>query len=433
VNARAIEIVALIVTFLFAASSAAAETAFTALTPVMLRRLEEHGRVGRVIAGLRNDPNRFLTTILVISSSSLIIASSVATLLLTDILPRPWGEIAATVGISILVLIFAELTPKNIAVRQPERVALLLARPVRWVSTILQPVIVSTGAVVGLLMRSLGLGGGAASVVSTVTEDDLRHTIDLAGQSEGGLTEEETERIEGILDLDKVVVDQVMRPRPDIVAVPVEMPLMEALDVVLQHGHSRIPVYEDNIDRIVGVLYDKDLLRYLRENELNVSLRDIAREAIFVPETKRAADLLREFQRQKVHMAIVLDEYGGTAGLVTIEDILEEIVGEIQDEYDTEAPQFEKVNDMEWIVDAGVRLEEVNEEMDLHLIGENGIDTLGGFVFERLGEVPEIGDVVKANGVTLEVVDIEGRRIKKVRITRQPLEEQPPPNGGSGA
>jgi putative hemolysin len=434
VSARAIEVVALIVTFLLAASSAAAETAFTALTPVMLRRMEERGRVGRIITSLRNDPNRFLTTILVLSSSSLIITSSVATLLLTSIFPNPWGVISATVGVSILVLVFAELTPKNIAVRQPEAVAIVLARPVRWFSTILRPVIVSTGLIVGALMQGLGFGGGSATVVPTITEDEVRHTIDLAGQSEGGLTEEETERIEGILDLDTVLADEVMRPRPDIVAVPVDMPLMEALDTVLQHGHSRIPVYEDNIDKIVGVLYDKDLLKYLRDNQVEVSLRDIAREAIFVPESKRASDLLREFQRQKVHMAIVLDEYGGTAGLVTIEDILEEIVGEIQDEYDTEAPLFEMVSDSEWLVDAGVRLEEVNEEMDLHLSGENGVDTLGGFVFERLGEVPEIGDVVQANGVKLEVVDIEGRRIKKVRITRLHLPEAPAErNGNSGA
>jgi len=410
---------------LLAASSAAAETAFTALTPAMLRGLEERGGVGGVIAYLRQDPNRFLTTILVVSSTSLIVASSAATLLFTDLLPRPWGEIVATVGISILVLIFAELTPKNIAVREPRVVALFLARPVRFFSIILRPVIVSTGVIVGLILRALGFGGGNTTVVPVITEDEVRHTITLSEGSEGGLTEEETERIEGILDLDKVVVDEVMRPRPDIVAVPVAMPLMEALDVVLREGHSRIPVYEESIDNIVGVLYDKDLLKYLRENEVDVGLRDIAREAIFVPESKRAADLLRDFQRQKVHMAIVLDEYGGTAGLVTIEDILEEIVGEIQDEYDQEAPLFEKISDTEWIVDAMVRLEEVNEEMDLELSGENGVETLGGLVFERLGEVPEIGDVVQVNGVVLEVVDIEGRRIKKVRVTRIPVPEPP--------
>jgi CBS domain containing-hemolysin-like protein len=210
-----------------------------------------------------------------------------------------------------------------------------------------------------------------------------------------------------------------MKPRPDIVAVPVDMPLVEALDVVLREGHSRIPVYDESIDSVVGILYDKDLLRYIRENEVNISLRDVAREAIFVPGSKRADDLLREFQKKKVHMAIVVDEYGGTDGLVTIEDILEEIVGEIQDEYDTEEPLFVVVNENELIVDAMMRIEEVNEEMDIDLPEDNGIETLGGFIFERLGELPEVGDVIEVDHLRLEVVEIEGRRIKKVRVTRQ--------------
>jgi len=193
---------------------------------------------------------------------------------------------------------------------------------------------------------------------------------------------------------------------------------MDALDVILREGHSRIPVYEDSIDKIVGILYDKDVLKYMRENDVTVSLRDVARPAIFVFESKRADDLLREFQRQKVHMAIVFDEYGRTVGLVTIEDILEEIVGEIQDEYDTEEPPYSKVNEDEYIFDAMVRLEDVNEEMNIQLVADNDIDTLGGFLFEHLNEVPEVGDLVRADGVQLEVVEIEGRRIKKVHLSR---------------
>jgi len=416
VDAHWAEGILLVLAILLAAMSAAAETALTALGPATIHMLEERGGVGTIIAYLRHDPNRFLTTILIISSSSLIVASSMATLLFTSILPAPWGELLATVGISILVLLVAELTPKNIAVRNPTRVAMVIARPVRFFEFILRPVNASAGAVVGALMRVLGQGGGSTTV-PVVTEEDVRSTLTLAEQSEG-LTEEETDRIEGVLDLDKITAGEVMKPRVDIVAVPVETPLMEALDVVVREGHSRIPVYEESIDDIVGILYDKDLLRYVRENELNVSLRDVAREAIFVPEAKRADDLLRDFQKRKVHMAIVVDEYGGTAGLVTIEDLLEEIVGEIQDEYDVEEPLFEKRSEDEWIFDAMLRIEEVNEEMGLELVADNGVETLGGYVFERLGEVPEVGDCVQTDHVTLEVVEVEGKRIKKVRITR---------------
>jgi CBS domain containing-hemolysin-like protein len=295
-------------------------------------------------------------------------------------------------------------------------VSILVARPVRVFAILLAPAIFVTGNIVGGLMRLLGQGGGMQTV-HIVTEDELRQSLQIA-EAGHEITEEETDRIQGILDLDKISVGEVMKPRVDIIAVEVETPLMDALDIVIREGHSRIPVYEEGIDRIVGILYDKDLLKYLRESELDVSLKDVARPAIFVPESKRADVLLRDFQKQKVHMAIVVDEFGGTAGLVTIEDLLEEIVGEIQDEYDVEEAPFQQINDEEWIVDAMVRIEEVNEEVDLDLVHENGIETLGGFVYEQLGEVPEEGAVVYADGAKLEVAEIDGRRIKKVRITR---------------
>ncbi len=417
-NTHWVEAFILVLTIALAAMAAAAETALTALSPAVVRTLEARGDVGRAIVYLRHDPNRFLSTILIVNSTSLVVASSMATLLFTSLLRSPWGEIVATVGISIIVLIFSELTPKNIAVRRPSAVAIVLALPVRWFSILLRPFIIVISVIVSALMRLLGQGGGMAAI-HIVTEDELRHTIDLADQS-GGIAEDEAERIEGILNLDRIVAGEVMKPRVDMVAVPVDMPLMDALDVVLLEGHSRIPVFEETIDHIVGILYDKDLLRYIREQEMNVSLKDVARtDTIFVPESKRASDLLKEFQRKKIHMAIVVDEYGGTAGLVTIEDLLEEIVGEIQDEYDIEEPLIVKENDSNWIFDAMVRIEEVNEEMGIDLEADNGIETLGGFVFERLGEVPEEGDSVLADHVKLEVTDVEGKRIKKVRISRE--------------
>lgn len=415
-NAEWVEGVLLVLMIFLAAMAAAAETALTALSPAVVRTLAERGGVGRAIAYLRQDPNRFLSTILIVNSTSLIIASSVATLLFTALFPSPWGELAATAGISVIVLIFSELTPKNIAVRRPSAVALILAMPVRWFSWILRPLILVISVVVSALMRLLGQGGGM-NAVPMVSEDELINTIDLAEQSDS-IDEEEADRIEGVLNLDRITAVEVMKPRTDMVAVPVDMPLMDALDVVLREGHSRIPVYEDTTDRIVGILYDKDLLRYIREQEVSVNLREVARPAIFVPESKRASDLFRDFQKEKVHMAIVVDEYGGTAGLVTIEDLLEEIVGEIQDEYDVEEPLVVKESDDTWIFDGMVRIEEVNEEMGIDLVPDNGIETLGGFVFARLGEVPVVGDSIVTDGVKLEVVDIDGRRIKKVRINR---------------
>ncbi len=414
-NTQWVEGFILFLSLILAAMSAAAETALTALSPAVLHTMQEQGGVGKIIAALRRDPNRFLTTILIVSSTSLIVSSSMATLLLAGALPKPWDELSATVGLSIIVLIFCELTPKNLAVREPRQVSRLVARPVRIFSVALTPILIVMATVVGGLMRIFGQRGGSHTV-PIITEDDVRSTITLAEQSEGGISEEDAERIEGILDLDKVAVGQVMRPRVDIKAVPVSMPLMDALDVVLREGHSRIPVYEDSIDRIVGILYDKDLLKYLRDDQTNVSLRQIARPAIFVPESKHADALLREFQRQKVHLAIVFDEYGGTAGLVTIEDILEEIVGEIQDEYDEEPEPVEALGEDEWIVDAGLRTEEVEEELGIELKADDDVETLGGYVASLLGEVPEVGDCVYSGRVKLEVVDVNGNRVMRVHV-----------------
>jgi putative hemolysin len=419
VNTQAVEAVILVISVILAAMSAGAETSLTALSAVTIRSFEEAGGVGKVIAYLRRDPNRFLGTILIISSSSLIVASSMATLLCTHYLPSPWNVLVATVVFSFVILIFAELTPKNLAVRKSRAVSILVARPVHAFSIALAPALFVTGGIVGLFMRLLGQGGGSQTV-HMITEDELRQSLAIAEAGQE-ITEEETERIEGVLDLDKITAGEVMKPRVDIVAVPCDMPLIDALDVVIREGHSRIPVYDETIDQIVGILYDKDLLKYMRENELDVSLRDVARPAIFVPESKRADALLRDFQKEKVHMAIVFDEYGGTAGLVTIEDLLEEIVGEIQDEYDEEEEPFTKWSDTEYTFDAMVRMDEVNEEMNLGLEAENGIETLGGFVYEHLGEVPEKGAVVQVDQVKLEVEEVDGRRIKKVRIvTSQP-------------
>jgi CBS domain containing-hemolysin-like protein len=410
-----IEALLLILTLILAAMSAAAETALTALSPAVLHTMEEQGGVGSIIAYLRRDPNRFLTTILIVSSTSLIVASSVATLLFSDILPRPWDEVAATVGLSLVVLIMCELVPKNLAVRQPRRISRVLARPVQLFSFLLTPVRVLAGGLVGGLMRAVGQPGGSHTV-PIITEDDVRSTITLAERSEGGISEEDADRIEGILDLDRVTAGQVMRPRVDIKAVPADMPPMDALDVVLREGHSRIPVYEESIDRIVGVLYDKDLFRYIRESQPDMTLRELARPAIFVPESKRADELLREFQKEKVHLAIVFDEYGGTAGLVTIEDILEEIVGEIQDEYDEEPIAVEAIGPDEWLVDAGLRVEEVEEELGVNFDGDADDETLGGYVVGLLGEAPEKGDCVYSGPVKLQVEEVNGNRILRVRV-----------------
>jgi CBS domain containing-hemolysin-like protein len=207
-----------------------------------------------------------------------------------------------------------------------------------------------------------------------------------------------------------------MIPRIDIVALDVESTLDQALDVVIRAGHSRIPTYEDTIDNIVGVLYAKDLLQLWRDRRENVSLREELRTPYFVPESKPLDELLEEMQQRKVHMVIVVDEYGGTAGVATLEDIVEEIVGEIQDEYDAEEPIVEQAGDREFIFNARVDLDDVNRLMGTAFPTEMG-DTLGGFVYSQLGKVPVPGEMVRFDGLVVEVLTVTGRRIRKVRVS----------------
>ena len=250
-----------------------------------------------------------------------------------------------------------------------------------------------------------------------VTEEEIKTLVD-AGEEEGVIQEEEKEMIYSIFELGDTLAREVMVPRIDVVALEMNTLMLDALDTIMEAGHSRIPVFEETIDNVLGVLYAKDLLPYLRQGRTDLPLRKILREAYYVPETKRASDLLPDLQQRRVHMAIVVDEYGGMAGLVTIEDLLEEIVGEIQDEYDSEEPFVEFVNDNEYVFDARVDLDDLNRLMNVELPTDDN-DTLGGFIYTELGKVPKVGDKVDFENMGFTVESVEGRRIVKVRVVRQ--------------
>ncbi|MGC8838882.1 MAG: hemolysin family protein [Anaerolineae bacterium] len=327
-----------------------------------------------------------------------------------------------------LVLVVAWIVPQSLAVRHAEALVLRLAVPIGGIVALLAPL-------VGLLVRAgnaLGqfLGGGPIGAVPMVTEEAIKTLVD-AGEERGVIEEDEKEMIYSIFEFGDLMVREVMVPRIDIVAVEVSTPLLEALDVLMREGHSRIPVYEETIDNIVGLLYAKDLLPYLRDGRTDVPLRDLLREPYFVPETKKVDELLPDLQRRKVHMAIVVDEYGGVAGLVTIEDLLEEIVGEIQDEYDREEPLVLAGQEGEFVFDARVPLDDVNKMAGVELSSE-AADTLGGYVYEKLGQVPAAGDQVVEGDVEVTVLSVAGRRIRRVRVRKRqpPLGASPAPVDG---
>ncbi|MDQ3127562.1 MAG: hemolysin family protein, partial [Chloroflexota bacterium] len=276
--------------------------------------------------------------------------------------------------------------------------------------------------VTNVVNRLLGIRDIDHSQIST---EELKLFVERGGE-QGILEAEEEQMINSIIELGSRRLHEVMIPRIAIVALAASATLDEAIDLVVEEGHSRIPVYEESIDEVVGILYAKDLLPILKSSSgPRPALRSLLRTPVFVPESMTIDDLLHEFQRRKVHIAIVLDEYGGTAGLLTIEDLLEEIVGEIQDEYDTEEPMIVRLSEGEARVDGRADVDDLAEIFDIELAleDEDEYDTVGGLVYHRIGGVPSPGDVVEVDGLTLTVETIDGRRVGKVLVVRKRPDE----------
>lgn len=415
----------LFLSLIVAAFSAAAETALTSVNRLRIRNLAEEGDANaKRITRLLQKPQIFLTTILVMSNVAVITGSTLATIIAVD-LNFNGAEVISTALLSLIVLIFCEITPKSIAVQAPERWARWLVRPVEALMLALRPLIFALTWITSGMVRLFG-GGGSQYNTRFVTEDELRLLVEV-GEEEGVLEEEEREMIDNVFDLSDTAVREIMVPRIDMVTVEADDDIRVVTQVVLQGGQSRIPVYEDTIDNIIGVLYAKDLLRVYALNQ-QATVRSLVRPPYFVPESKHLDDMLREMQSQHVHIAIVVDEYGSVAGLVTIEDVVEEIIGDIQDEYDVEEQLFEQLGENEFILDAKVSLDEFEELVD-RTLPEDGYETVGGFVISQLDKIPSVGDTVRYEDMAFMVLGTKGRRITKLRVERG-LPPAQPDNGG---
>ena len=419
-----LQLAILIVSLFLCAFASAAETSLTSISRIKLKNLVEEGDKRAIeIEKLLSNPNKLLSTILIVNSVAVIVASSMSTVLALRFSPT-YGELIATILISLVVLIFCEITPKTAAVQNPLRWARVFVRPVRITAWLLQPVVGALGAVTNSLVRLVG--GQVKYRGPFVTEEELRLLVSV-GEEEGVLEEEETEMIHSIFEFADTTVREVMIPRIDMVTLESDATVDEAVDLALQGGFSRIPVYEESIDNIIGVLYTKDMLKQLREGRNGHPIRDLVRPAYFVPETKKLDDLLREIQQKHVHMVIIVDEYGSVAGLVTIEDLVEEIVGDIQDEYDREEKLYEKVNEDIYVFNAKINIDEFNEIMDMEL-ADTDYETLGGFLYAQLDKIPNAGDTITFNDMTFTVLTTRGRRITQVRVERcnkQPIDVTP--------
>jgi putative hemolysin len=420
-----LELLSIVIALILAALAASAETSLTSISRVRLRQLvEQKVPQAIVIERLHKDPNSYLSTILIFNTVAIIVASSAATLLALHLYQERVPEWLVSLILSLIVLVACEITPKTLALQRAERVALRMARLVGWATWLMRPIVLVLTSVTRLILRMLR---GKAQVRGPfVTEEELKMLVSV-GEEEGVLEEEEREMIHGIFEMGDMHVREVMVPRTDLVAIEVHDPVEKAVDLVTKHGHTRIPVYEGDLDHIVGVLYAKDLLRAVVRGEQK-TLREIARKPYFTPESNKVQDVLRDLRKNRVHMAIVVDEYGGTAGAVTIEDILEEIVGPIHDEYDIgEEDEIQFIGPTEVVLDGRVSVDDVNELLKLDIAADD-YDTIGGYVLNQLGAAPKVGATLKLGNAELRVEAVQGTRIKKVRIRSQTPFQIPEPS-----
>jgi CBS domain containing-hemolysin-like protein len=415
------DLLVLLVCFVIAAMASGTETALTSVGRLRVRFLAEQGsKSAAILQRLRADPNRFLSTVLFVNTLALIVAST-ATALLSESLFTRWGvpeqwrlwlTLLDSVILSVILLIAAEVTPKTLAITHAERVALLAAGPVDSLASVLGPILWA----VTLISRALT--GGRAARAPYLTEEELISMLHVS-EEQGVIEEQEHQMIHGIIEIGDKTVREIMIPRTDIVAVEKHAPLKDIVRLFKEHRHTRMPVYDVDIDHVVGLIHTKDLLLfYTLSSAQKFDMDKMLRPIEFTPEQKKVDELLHDMRTKKVHMIIVVDEYGGTAGLVTLEDLLEEIVGEIRDEYDSaEEDELVILNDHEARVDAGFPLEELNSRLGLAIEESGDYDSVGGYVHSVLGKIAAPGDTFRGGRAKWTVEKVKGRRILTIRLT----------------
>jgi len=393
----------------------ATETALFSLNKVRILHMAEEGnKKAQLVKKMLDDPSKLMATILIGNNVVNIGASALATSLAIELFGSKGVGIATGV-MTFLVLVFGEVTPKTFAAQNAEKWSLIIINAVKILSIILIPIIKIMGFLTNFLLK---LTGNSSKKDPFITEDELKLLVNV-GQEEGLIAESEKEMINSIFEFDDTIVKEIMTPRIDMIVIDVEESVLTAVTTAIDAGHSRIPVYEDTIDNIVGIIYAMDLLKNINKELDTLEIRKIMRPAYYIPETKKVTDLLAELRQAKVHMAIVLDEYGGTAGLVTIEDVIEEIVGDIQDEFDIEEESIVILPDGGIMADARASIYDINDVLDIDLPDDDDIETISGLVFHLIGHIPKKGQELKLGNVRIKVEKTIGRRVDKVRMWKE--------------
>lgn len=387
----------------------ASEMAFIAANRIRLRHLAEQGaRVARGYMEAFQQPERLLSTAMMGVTIAHVSASALTTALLL-----PWFDrkaaLWATIILTPIMLVFGEILPKTLTQQRATAVALRTFDPLRAAAWLLAPMVWIANALVGAMLRSLGHRERRDPFVS---RDDLRLLFQVEPQGTTDVKDEEREMIEGIFDLGETTVREIMVPLVDVVAVPEEATVEEAVARIRESGHSRLPVYRERIDHVIGIVTALDLLQRGATEE---SVKALLRPAYYVPETKRIDELLRELQRQRIQLAVVVDEYGGSEGIVSVEDVVEEIVGEIEDEHERQPSTLTSLPDGSYLVAARLGIDELNEALEWD-VPKKDYETVGGLILSALGRIPRPGEQVILGPYELSVVDADERRILKVKV-----------------
>ncbi len=411
---------AFILLLVLSAFFSSSEVAYFSLTETTVKSLKKSKKLAeKRVARLLSDSRKLLITIITGNTAVNVAVASIAALLTNNAinnyhLNRYVVLFINIVVVTLVILIISEIIPKVIAVKDAKKIALKSSLPLQIFHYLLYPV---TFVLNGL---TVAFSGKYAKDYNKymLSEKELRTLVDV-GEEKGALKKDEKEMIHSIFELGETIVREIMVPRTDMMCIEEEATLTQILNLVKEKLHSRIPVYKEKVDNITGILYLKDLLPFIRKrNKSEIDIRKLVHTPYFVPEQKKINELLREFQKEKIHMAIVVDEYGGTSGIVTLEDIIEEIVGEIQDEYDQETPLYSKIDDNTWSVSGSMQIDEMYEDLNIELPDEEGVETLAGFLLGQFGNVPKQREKIVWKNLEFTIEKVSKRRIRQVRIKR---------------
>lgn len=406
-----IQLILVIVGVMMSAFFSSSETALTSINIFKIRQLEENGvKNSSLVKSLSENISKVLTAILIGNNIVNIVTATLATILFTDLYGAS-GALISTVILTLAILIFGEVTPKNIAATNSEKVALKVAKPIKFFQIVFAPLSFVLSIITGALTRMII--GEEKNKQDLVTEEDLKTIVDVS-EEQGVINFQESEIINNVFEFGDSDVEDIMTARTNMEAINIDIDNLDLKNFLKNSKHSRIPVYGKSIDNILGILHMKDIVAFIADDK-DLDLEKMIRPAFYVYDNMHIFDLFKSMREENVSLAIVIDEYGGTSGIVTIEDIVEELVGEIEDEYDTHHETIFKIKDKEYLVDPSIHINDFNDYFDKD-IKQLKNDSIGGFVIDKLGRIAKVGDFVEVDGIKISVVQIDRYKIEMLKV-----------------